>query len=114
MPTTSASPAPVASSEITATAPTPGASRWRAGEIGLDLHKAKHALPLGVGILAMAVMLARTFGKFYGGLWAERTDVARLSCADQDVLAARDDRPDLGFPSVGTAKRLPNHRRTSG
>jgi hypothetical protein len=33
-----------------------------------DLRKAKHALPLGAGILAMAVMLARTFAKFYGGL----------------------------------------------
>ena len=33
-----------------------------------DLRKVKHVLPLGVGILAMAVMLARTFGKFYGGL----------------------------------------------
>ncbi len=33
-----------------------------------DLRKPKHALPLGVGILAMAVMLARTFAKFYGGL----------------------------------------------
>ncbi len=32
-----------------------------------DLRKAKHAVPLGVGILAMAVMLARTFAKFYGG-----------------------------------------------
>jgi len=33
-----------------------------------DLRKAKHVLPLGLGILAMAVMLARTFGKLYGGL----------------------------------------------
>ncbi len=33
-----------------------------------DLRKAKHALPFGAGILAMAVMLARTFAKFYGGL----------------------------------------------
>lgn len=32
-----------------------------------DLRKAKHALPLGVGILAMAVMLARTFAKLHGG-----------------------------------------------
>ena len=34
----------------------------------LNLRKAKHALPLGAGILAMAVLLARAFGKFYGGL----------------------------------------------
>jgi hypothetical protein len=33
-----------------------------------DLRRTKHVLPLGAGILAMAVMLARTFGKFYGGL----------------------------------------------
>ncbi len=31
------------------------------------LRKAKHALLLGAGMLVMAVMLARTFGKFYGG-----------------------------------------------
>jgi hypothetical protein len=33
-----------------------------------DLRKAKCVLPLGVGVLIMAVMLARTFAKFYGGL----------------------------------------------
>src|SRR5512140_183011 len=32
-----------------------------------DLRKAKHVAPLGLGVLAMAVMLARTFAKFYGG-----------------------------------------------
>jgi hypothetical protein len=33
-----------------------------------DLRKAKHVLALAVGILAMAVMLARTFGKWQHGL----------------------------------------------
>ena len=33
-----------------------------------ELRKTKHVLPFGVGVLAMAVMLARTFAKFYGGL----------------------------------------------
>jgi hypothetical protein len=33
-----------------------------------DLRKARCALPLGAGFLAMALMLARSFGKFYGGL----------------------------------------------
>ncbi len=33
-----------------------------------ELRNTKHALPFGVGVLVMAVMLARTFAKFYGGL----------------------------------------------
>lgn len=33
-----------------------------------DLRKLRHVLPFGAGILAMSIMLARTFGRFYGGL----------------------------------------------
>jgi hypothetical protein len=33
-----------------------------------DLRKTQHVLILGLGILAMSVMLARTFGRFHGGL----------------------------------------------
>jgi hypothetical protein len=33
-----------------------------------ELRKTKHVLPLGAGVLVMALMLARTFAKFYGGL----------------------------------------------
>jgi hypothetical protein len=33
-----------------------------------ELRKTRHALPLAAGILVMSVMLARTFGRFYGGL----------------------------------------------
>jgi hypothetical protein len=33
-----------------------------------DLRKTRHVLPFGAGILAMSIMLARTFGRFYGGL----------------------------------------------
>jgi hypothetical protein len=33
-----------------------------------DLRKTKHMLAVGLGALVMAIMLAHTFGKFYGGL----------------------------------------------
>jgi hypothetical protein len=33
-----------------------------------DLRKTPHVVVLGVGILVMSLMLARTFGRFYGGL----------------------------------------------
>jgi len=33
-----------------------------------DLRKTSHVLALGVGILVMALMLARAFGRFHGGL----------------------------------------------
>ena len=33
-----------------------------------DLRNGGHALALAAGILIMALMLARTFGRFYGGL----------------------------------------------
>ena len=33
-----------------------------------DLRKTRHVLPLGTGILIMALMLAHTFGRFHGGL----------------------------------------------
>jgi hypothetical protein len=33
-----------------------------------ELRKTRYVLPLGAGILAMSLMLARTFGRFYGGL----------------------------------------------
>jgi len=33
-----------------------------------ELRKTWHVLPLAAGILIMSVMLARTFGRFYGGL----------------------------------------------
>ena len=33
-----------------------------------ELRQTRHVLVLGLGILVMAVMLARAFGKFYGGL----------------------------------------------
>jgi hypothetical protein len=33
-----------------------------------ELRKTCHVLPLGAGILVMSLMLARTFGRFYGGL----------------------------------------------
>ncbi|MBN2193983.1 MAG: hypothetical protein JW751_14305 [Polyangiaceae bacterium] len=32
-----------------------------------DPRNTRHALALGVGILLMAILLARTFGRFYGG-----------------------------------------------
>jgi hypothetical protein len=33
-----------------------------------ELRRTKHALILGLGAFVMAIMLAYTFGKFYGGL----------------------------------------------
>ena len=33
-----------------------------------ELRRTKHALILGLGAFTMAIMLAQTFGKFYGGL----------------------------------------------
>jgi hypothetical protein len=33
-----------------------------------DLRRTRHVVVVGVGVLAMAVMLAQAFGKFYGGL----------------------------------------------
>lgn len=33
-----------------------------------ELRRTKHVLILGLGAFAMAIMLAQTFGKFYGGL----------------------------------------------
>jgi hypothetical protein len=33
-----------------------------------DLRKTTHVAVLGAGILCMSLMLAHTFGKFYGGL----------------------------------------------
>lgn len=33
-----------------------------------DLRKTRHVLLLAAGILVMSLMLARTFGRFYGGL----------------------------------------------
>lgn len=33
-----------------------------------ELRKTRHVLPLAAGILVMSLMLARTFGRFYGGL----------------------------------------------
>jgi hypothetical protein len=33
-----------------------------------ELRKTRHILPLAAGILVMSLMLARTFGRFYGGL----------------------------------------------
>jgi hypothetical protein len=33
-----------------------------------ELRKTRHVLPLAAGILVMSIMLARTFGRFYGGL----------------------------------------------
>jgi hypothetical protein len=33
-----------------------------------ELRRTRHVLVLGLGVLAMAVMAARSFGKFYGGL----------------------------------------------
>jgi hypothetical protein len=33
-----------------------------------NLRKTRHALVLGAGMLTMSLMLAHTFGRFYGGL----------------------------------------------
>jgi hypothetical protein len=33
-----------------------------------DLRQTKHAATLGLGILVMAIMLARTFARFHGGI----------------------------------------------
>jgi hypothetical protein len=33
-----------------------------------DLRRTSHVVALGLGVLTMGLMLARTFGKFYGGL----------------------------------------------
>jgi hypothetical protein len=33
-----------------------------------ELRRTRHVLVFGLGVLAMAVMLARSFGRFYGGL----------------------------------------------
>jgi hypothetical protein len=32
-----------------------------------ELRRTRHVLLLGIGVLAMALMLARAFGRFYGG-----------------------------------------------
>ncbi len=39
---------------------------WRVGRV--DVRETRHVVPIAVGGLVMAVMLARTFGRFYGGL----------------------------------------------
>jgi hypothetical protein len=39
---------------------------WRVGTF--ELRRTRHALTLGAGVLVMALMLSRAFGKFYGGL----------------------------------------------
>jgi hypothetical protein len=33
-----------------------------------ELRKTRHAVVFGVGVLAMAIMASRAFGRFYGGL----------------------------------------------
>jgi hypothetical protein len=33
-----------------------------------DLRSTRHVVSLALGVLAMGIMLARAFGKFYGGL----------------------------------------------
>jgi hypothetical protein len=33
-----------------------------------DLRNTRHVVNLGIGVLVMGITLARTFGKFYGGL----------------------------------------------
>jgi hypothetical protein len=33
-----------------------------------ELRKFRHVIPFGAGLLAMSLMLARVFGRFYGGL----------------------------------------------
>lgn len=33
-----------------------------------ELRKTRHVFPLAAGILIMSIMLARTFGRLYGGL----------------------------------------------
>lgn len=33
-----------------------------------ELRNTKHVVVLGIGVLAMAVMLARAFGRFHGGV----------------------------------------------
>jgi hypothetical protein len=33
-----------------------------------ELRQTKHVVVLGLGVLVMSIMLARAFGKFYGGL----------------------------------------------
>ncbi len=39
------------------------------GRVGsFELRKTRHVLAVGLGMLLMAVMLARAFGRFYGGL----------------------------------------------
>ena len=38
------------------------------GRVGrFDLRNTRHVLVLGAGVLAMSVMLARSFARFYGG-----------------------------------------------
>jgi hypothetical protein len=39
---------------------------WRVGSF--EIRRARHVLTLGTGVLLMALMLSRAFGKFYGGL----------------------------------------------
>jgi hypothetical protein len=39
------------------------------GKVGtFELRRWRHFLPAGIGALLMSVMLARAFGRFYGGL----------------------------------------------
>jgi hypothetical protein len=39
------------------------------GRVGtFELRQTKHALVLGLGVLVMAVIASRAFGRFYGGL----------------------------------------------
>lgn len=39
------------------------------GRVGtFEIRRTRHALVLGAGALLMAAMLARAFGRFYGGL----------------------------------------------
>jgi uncharacterized membrane protein len=34
-----------------------------------DLRQTKHAVPFGLGLLVMAIMLARAFGRLHGGVF---------------------------------------------
>ena len=33
-----------------------------------ELRQTKHVVPFGLGVLVMAIMLARAFGRLHGGL----------------------------------------------
>jgi len=61
---------------------------WIARVGNFEMRKARHALTVGLGFLMMSLMLARAFGKFYGG-FVSGCSQCGSSCSNRLFLCAR-------------------------